>query len=70
MTPINRSHHRDTQGKRVAGWGAWEAQSAEHPTLDSGTGHDLRGFKPGTGIHADSTEPAWNSLCLSLKINK
>ena len=46
--------------------GAWGAQSVKHPTLDFGSGHDLRvrEIEPHTGLHADSTEPAWDSLSL------
>ena len=48
--------------------GAWVAQLVECPTCGFGTGHDLpvRGIEPHVGIHADSTEPAWDSLSLSL----
>ena len=40
------------------------AQLAELPTLDFCSGHDLmvREIKPCAGLHADSAEPAWNSL--------
>ena len=39
-------------------WGAWVAQSAECPTLDFSSGHDLtiRGFEPRVGLCADSSE--------------
>ena len=37
--------------------GAWVVQSVEHLTLDCSSGHDL-------ALH--STEPAWDSLSLSL----
>ena len=59
------------------------AQSVEHLSPDLGSGHDLMfcGIEPHVGIHADSTEPAWDSLSpsfsalpslhsLPLKINK
>ena len=55
--------------------GAWVAQSAEHPPLDFGSGHDLmvEGSSPALG----SVLTAWNllgtsslSLFLSFKINK
>ena len=58
------------------------AQSVKRPTLDLGSGYDLMvcGFRPYVGVHADSVEPAWDSLfpslsappllSLSLKINK
>ena len=48
--------------------GAWVAQSVKHPTLDSSSSHNLMvlGFKPQVGFCADSTEPAWDSLSLSL----
>ena len=44
------------------------AQSVKHPTLDFGSGHDLmvHEFKPRVGFSAESTEPAWDSLSLSL----
>ena len=36
----------------------------EGPTLGFGSGHNLtvHEFKPHAGLHADSTEPAWDSL--------
>ena len=50
------------------------AQSVERLTHDFGSGHDLtvRGIEPHVGLCADSMEPAWDSLSLSLsiKINK
>ena len=44
------------------------AQSDEHPTLDFGSGGDpmVCEFEPHVGLCADSTEPAWDSLSLSL----
>ena len=47
-----------------ASWGAWMTQSVKCQTLDFGSGYDLMvcGFKPCTGLHADSVEPAWDSL--------
>ena len=50
-------------GARVALW-------VELPALDLGSGHDLEvhGIKPGVGLHADSTEPAWDSLFLFLSL--
>ena len=43
--------------------GARVAQSVKHPTLGLGSGHDFEvlEFEP----HADSAEPAWDSLSLS-----
>ena len=48
------------------------AQSVKRPSLDFGSGHDrtIREFKPRVGLHVDGVEPAWDSLSLSLKINK
>ena len=60
------------------------AQPVECPTLDFSSGPDLAvcEFKPRVGLHADSSERAWDSLSpslsaphplalyLSLKINK
>ena len=56
-------------------WGAWVAQSVEHPTLDFGSGHDLtvHEFEPCIELCADSAEPAWDylSACVcSLSQNK
>ena len=63
-------------------WNAWVVQSVKHPTLDSGSGHDLTvcEIKPPIRLCADSMEPAWYShpvslllplsLSLSLKINE
>ena len=64
--------------------GAWVAQWVKHSNLGFRSGRDLtvHEFKPRIGLHADSTEPAWDSLspflslplpcsrCPSLKINK
>ena len=38
---------------------------------DFGSGHDLMvcGFKPHVRLYADSTEPAWDSLSLSLSLS-
>ena len=49
-------------------WGAWVAQSVKHPTLDLSSGHDLTvcEFEPHIRLHADSVEPAWDSLSPSL----
>ena len=46
------------------------AQSVKRPTLDFGLCHDLafRGCKPGVGLGADSAEPAWDSLSLTLSL--
>ena len=60
------------------------AESVKHLTLDFGSRHGLmiRGIEPHVGLCADSVEPAWDSLslsvsapplharALSLKINK
>ena len=42
------------------------AQSLKHLTLGFGSGHDLTvcGFEPRIGLHANSAEPAWDSLSL------
>ena len=47
--------------------GAWVAQSVEHLTFGFGSGHDPRvvGLSPMSGYML-STEPAWDSLFLSL----
>ena len=44
------------------------AQSVEHPTLGFSSGHDLMVYEFGTLVRlgTDSTEPAWDSLSLSL----
>ena len=51
-------------------WGTWVAPSVKHPTLGFGSGHDLmvHEFDPHVGLHADTMEPAWNSLSLSLSL--
>ena len=47
--------------------GAWVAQSVEHPTLDFGCHHLMvREFEPHVRLCADSAEPAWDPLFLSL----
>ena len=49
-------------------WSAWGAQSVKGQTLDLGSGHDLmvHGIEPRMGLYGNGTEPAWNSLSLSL----
>ena len=44
------------------------ARSAEHPTPDFGSGHDLtvQESEPHVTLCADSGEPAWDFVCLSL----
>ena len=58
-------------GLEVRTWGAWVAQSVEHPSLGFDSGHKLivRGFKPNIGICAGSVEPAWDSFSLSLSLS-
>ena len=48
--------------------GAWVTQLVKHPTLDFSSGHDLTSheFEPRIRLHADSAEPASDSLSLSL----
>ena len=43
-------------------------QSVKRLTLGFSIGHDLmvREFEPHIGLHADSAEPAWDSLSPSL----
>ena len=45
-------------------------QSAKRLTLGLGSGYNLmvRGFKPRAGLCADGTEPAWDSVSLSLSL--
>ena len=47
------------------------AQSVQCPTLGFGSGHDLtaRAFEPRIGLCADSVEPAWYSLSLSVSLS-
>ena len=50
-------------------WDAWVAQSFKCLTLDFGSSHDhlmVGEFEPCTGLHADTAEPAWDSLSLPL----
>ena len=44
------------------------AQSVRQPTLDFDSGHDLTvcGIEPCLELCTDNTEPAWDSLSLSL----
>ena len=46
--------------------GAWATQSFKQQTLGIGSGYDLlvRDFEPHTGLCADSTESAWDSVSL------
>ena len=48
--------------------GAYVAQSVKCLTLDFSSGHDLavRETEPCVELYADSGEPAWDSLSLSL----
>ena len=54
--------------KIKGGGGAWVALFIECLTFDFGPGHDLavHGFKPHISLHADSKEPAFDSVSLSL----
>ena len=54
----------------MANWGIWVAQLVKHLTLDLGSGHDLTAheFEPHIGLCDGSTEPAWDSLLLSLPL--
>ena len=82
-----RERNTTTVLKTIQKWGVWVAQLVKLPTLHFGSGHDLmvHEFEPHLRLHADSTEPDWDSsfprLCgcthmhahthsLSLKINK
>ena len=49
-------------------WDTWVAQSVKHPTLDFGSGHDLKigETESRTGLCANSMEPAWDSFSPSL----
>ena len=49
-------------------WGAWVDQSVKHQTLDFRSDHDLTagGIEPHVSLRADSAEPAWDFLSLSL----
>ena len=46
------------------------AQSLKRPPLDFDLGPDLtvREIEPHAGLHADSSEPAWDSLSLPLSL--
>ena len=48
--------------------GAWVVQSVQRQTLDFSSGHDLTvcELEPCIGLCADSMEPAWGSVSLSL----
>ena len=50
------------------GGGAWVAQPVKRPTLGFHSCDDLtvRGFEARVGLCADSSEPTWDSLSLSL----
>ena len=45
-------------------WDAWVAASVEHLTTDFGPDYDLtvHEIEPRLRLHADSTEPTWDSL--------
>ena len=46
-------------------------QSVKHLTFGFDSGHDLtvREFEPHVGLCADSVEPAWDSVSLSLSLS-
>ena len=50
--------------------GTWVAQTVKHLTFDFDSGHDLkvREFEPCIGLCANSVEPAWERLSLSLPL--
>ena len=54
----------NTTNVRVPGW----LRGVSVPTLDFGSGHDLKvfEFEPHIQLHTDSVEPAWDPLSLSL----
>ena len=62
FTLLNRTFKNGEDG------GTWVAQSVKPPTL--ARVHDLTvcEFEPRTGLRADSVEPAWDSLSLSLSL--
>ena len=49
-------------------WGTWVTQSVKQPTLDFSSSNDLTvcEFEPHIELCADITEPAWDSVSLSL----
>ena len=51
--------------------GAWVPQLVEPPTPDFSSDHDLTAgeIEPHDGLCPDSTEPAWDSLSLSLHLH-
>ena len=51
--------NKNTYVKKDDMRGDWLTQSVKHLTLGFSSGHDLT-------VHADSSEPAWDSLSLSL----
>ena len=57
-----------TWGSKIRPWGSWVARSFKHLTLGFGSGQDLtvHEFEPYLGLCANSAEPAWGSLSLSL----
>ena len=50
--------------------GSWVVQSVKRLTLEFGLGHDLMicGIEPHIGFCADSMQPAWDPLSLSLSL--
>ena len=51
--------------------GAWVAELVKRLTLDFSSGHDLgiHEIEPLIGLHADSTEAAWDSLSPALSLS-
>ena len=50
--------------------GTWVTRPVTRPALDLGSGRDLEvdGIDPGVRLCPGSTEPAWDSLSLSLSV--
>ena len=63
-----KAEGKNQDEKFQASRGAWVAQSVNLLALDFGSGHDLwvHEFEPHVRLWTDSTEPAWESLSLSL----
>ena len=63
-------NHLQSLFKMQNPWSSWASQSVEHLTLGFDSGRDLMvpEIEPHVGLHADSVEPAWDSLFLSLSV--
>ena len=66
---LRKIYQKNLVSKKLRG--TWVAKSFPHLILDFDPGHGLMvcGIKLHVGLHADSAEPSWDSLPLSLPLS-